>query len=91
MIADEQGEETYTKILAAAEEIRAMAHHRPSQAAAMFEQAHHLFELARQIRDDWLRRCTPPPIGMTRVTKAVRSADPAADPAEQGWITHSAE
>jgi hypothetical protein len=89
MIADEQGEETYTKILAAAEEIRAMAHHRPSQAAAMFQQAHHLFELAMQIRNDWLRRCAPPPIGMTRVTRADRPED--AEAAGPGWITHSAE
>jgi hypothetical protein len=55
MVADEYDEVTYAKILAAAEEIRAMARHRPAQAAAMFAQAHHLFELAEQIRTDWLR------------------------------------
>jgi hypothetical protein len=55
MVADEYDELTYAKILAAAEEIRAMARHRPAQAAAMFAQAHHLFELAEQIRNDWLR------------------------------------
>jgi hypothetical protein len=55
MVADEYDELTYAKILAAAEEIRAMARHRPAQAAAMFAQAHHLFELAEQIRSDWLR------------------------------------
>jgi hypothetical protein len=55
MVADEYDEVTYAKILAAAEEIRAMARQRPAQAAAMFAQAHHLFELAEQIRNDWLR------------------------------------
>lgn len=55
MIADEYDEAAYAKILAAAEEIRAMAHHRPTQATAMFEQARHLFELAEQIRTDWQR------------------------------------
>jgi hypothetical protein len=56
MIADEHDEITYAKILAAAEEIRAMAGRQPAHAAAMFEQARHLFELAQQIRNDWLRR-----------------------------------
>jgi hypothetical protein len=61
MVADEYDEITYAKILAAAEEIRAMARNSPAQAAAMFAQAHHLFELAEQIRDDWLRHRGPQP------------------------------
>src|SRR5260370_1120592 len=56
MIDDEHDEATYGKILAAAEEIQAMARNSPAQAAAMFEQARHLLELAEQIRNDWLRR-----------------------------------
>jgi hypothetical protein len=59
MVADEYDEVTYAKILAAAEEIRAMARNSPAQAAAMFAQAHHLFELAEQIRNDWLRHRGP--------------------------------
>ena len=42
MIADEYDEAAYAKILAAAEEIRAMARQRPAEATAMFEQARHL-------------------------------------------------
>jgi hypothetical protein len=61
MVADEYDEITYAKILAAAEEIRAMARNSPAQAAAMFAQAHHLFELAEQIRNDWLRHRGPQP------------------------------
>jgi hypothetical protein len=61
MAPDEHDEITYAKILAAAEEIRAMARHNPAEAAAMFAQARHLFELAEQIRSDWLRGRGPSP------------------------------
>jgi hypothetical protein len=77
MVADEYDEVTYTKILAAAEEIRAMARNSPAQAAAMFAQAHHLFELAEQIRNDWLRHRGP------------QLGDRAASPDRQGTGTDS--
>jgi hypothetical protein len=74
MVADEYDEITYAKILAAAEEIRAMARNSPAQAAAMFAQAHHLFELAEQIRNDWLRHRGP---------QAGSRAAPERDPATE--------
>lgn len=82
MVADEYDELTYAKILAAAEEIRAMARHRPAQAAAMFAQAHHLFELAEQIRNDWLRH--------RGLQANERAAQPAQEPtAENGGSSGS--
>ena len=77
MVADEYDEVTYAKILAAAEEIRAMARNSPAQAAVMFAQAHHLFELAEQIRNDWLRHRGP------------KVGDRSASPDQQGAATES--
>jgi hypothetical protein len=91
MIDDEHDEATYGKILAAAEEIKAMARNSPAQAAAMFEQARHLFELAQQIRNDWLRRghAVPAP----GATKPERDRLPDATPKGNDgvWVTHSAD
>jgi hypothetical protein len=84
MIAEEYDEVAYAKILAAAEEIRAMARHRPAQATAMFEQARHLFELAEQIRIDWQRRCD------TKAGATGRKRDHSIDGGE-AWLTRSAE
>jgi hypothetical protein len=84
MIADEYDEAAYEKILAAAEEIRAMARHRPAQATAMFEQARHLFELAEQIRIDCQRRCD------TKTGAIGRKRDRSIDGGD-AWLTRSAE
>jgi hypothetical protein len=90
MVVEDHDEATYAKILAAAEEIRAMARHRPAQAAAMFAQARHLFELAEQMRHDLRRR--------QGVDAPGRPVNPRADRATDGasvgdgvWVTDSAE
>jgi hypothetical protein len=56
MTEDELDEATFEKIRCAAEEIKDMARVRPENAPAMLAQAHHLIELAEQIRTDRLRR-----------------------------------
>jgi hypothetical protein len=91
MIGDEHDEVTYGKILAAAEEIKAMARETPAQAAAMFEQARHLFELAQQIRNDWLRRGNAAPAGAATKTEHDRlgGAKPSGD--DRIWATHSGD
>jgi hypothetical protein len=91
MIDDEHDEATYGKILAAAEEIKAMAYNSPAQAAAMFEQARHLFELAQQIKNDWLRRGSGAAVGGT--TKPERDRLGHANPTGSDgiWVTHSAK
>jgi len=48
--------ENIEKILEAAQQIERMAKSRPDQAKQMLEQAHHLIELAEQIKRDWLNR-----------------------------------
>jgi ribonuclease HI len=54
--------ENIEKILEAAQQIERMAKSRPDQAKQMLEQAHHLIELAEQIKRDWLNRfATLPP------------------------------
>jgi hypothetical protein len=86
MLADEYDEAAYAKILAAAEEIRAMARLRPAQAGAMFEQARHLFELAEQIRTDWQRRRDAEPGAWRRkLTQPIESGGDGV------WLTRSAE
>jgi hypothetical protein len=93
MVADEYDEITYAKILAAAEEIRAMARNSPAQAAAMFAQAHHLFELAEQIRNDWLRHRGPR--GGARATPErdapTESTGTSASPYDRVRPVHSSE
>jgi len=91
MIDDEHDEATYGKMLAAAEEIRAMAQKRPAQAAAMFEQARHLLELAEQIRNDWLRRAGSVPESVVKKPERERLGD--AKPVRNAgmWITQSAD
>jgi hypothetical protein len=91
MIDDEHDEATYGKILAAAEEIQAMARNSPAQAAAMFEQARHLLELAEQIRNDWLRRAGAAPEGVR--TKPERDLLGDVKPVRDGgvWLTQSAD
>jgi hypothetical protein len=91
MIDDEHDEATYGKILAAAEEIQAMARNSPAQAAAMFEQARHLLELAEQIRNDWLRRAGAAPEGVRTKPERDRLGD--AKPVRDGgvWLTQSAD
>src|SRR5258708_13406236 len=79
MAPDEHDEITYAKILAAAEEIRAMARHNPAEAAAMFAQARHLFELAEQIRSDWLRGRGPSPGEPTATPERDRPAATGGD------------
>jgi multidrug resistance efflux pump len=91
MIDDELDEASYGKILAAAEEIQAMARNSPAQAAAMFEQARHLLELAEQIRNDWLRRAGAAPEGV--VVKPERDRLGDAKPVRDGgvWVTQTAD
>ena len=91
MIDDEHDAATYAKILAAAEEIKAMARNSPAQASAMFEQARHLFELAQEIRNDWLRRGNAALAG--GATKPERNRLSDAKPNRDGgvWVTQSAD
>lgn len=94
MVADEYDELTYAKILAAAEEIRAMARNRPAQAAAMFAQAHHLFELAEQIRNDWLRHRGPQAAdrpGTPEESSAAESGNGQGSGYDRIRFVHSAE
>ena len=91
MIDDEHDEATYGKILAAAEEIKAMARNSPVQAAAMFEQARHLFELAQQIRNDWLRRGSVAPAGGMTKPERDRLGGANATGSDGVWVTHSAD
>ncbi len=90
MIVDENDEVTYTKILAAAEEIRDMARHRPAQSAAMFAQARHLFELAEQMRNDSLRRRGAEPAGTSTDPEPEGVADDERLP-DRRWHGHSEE
>ncbi len=89
MVAEEHDEVTYAKIVAAAEEIRAMARHKPAQSAAMFAQARHLFELAEQIRNDLLSRRGARPPGEPLNPGSDGAAKPASD--DRVWATHSVE
>jgi hypothetical protein len=91
MIGDEHDEATYAKILAAAEEIKAMARNSPTEAAAMFEQARHLFELAQEIRNDWLRRGNAPPAGGATKPERDRLGGANAKGTDAVWVTHSAK
>ncbi len=90
MVAEEHDEVTYAKILAAAEEIRAMARHKPAQSAAMFAQARHLFELAEQIRNDLRSRHGARPLGEPSNPGADEATKPASVD-ERVWAIRSVE
>jgi hypothetical protein len=91
MIDDQHDEATYAKILAAAEEIKAMARNSPAQGAAMFEQARHLFELAQEIRNDWLRRGNAALAGGATKPERDRLGSANAKGTDGVWATQSAK
>jgi hypothetical protein len=57
----------------------------------MFEQARHLFELAQEIRNDWLRRGNAPPAGGATKPERDRLGSANAKGTDAVWVTHSAK